>query len=1335
MSRPPAIAAALLGVALLATVVVLFRGSADAPSTMTRDAVDTTPDANALVSAGRDGNVDATPPSPATAVDTEREAIRPLGDVDEDAPTARVVGEVNDETTGDPVEGVTVVLTLDTTDGPRSASADTTASGRFSFVIPTPATLRHARALDLGDRVGGEREMNARLDDGAIEAFGLTMRVGSFLSGVVVDENDHPVGAARVDAWRLPRHRLDRDRSTPPHQTATADGAGRYTIGPLLGPFTIEASSPRHVPRYRLAGDVPGGARYDDLVLTVAAPRRIHGRVVGPRGHAMPGVEVVAWSAREELPALQTGVASIHRDPPGTARTESDGAGGFELTVAPIRYRLTIDHPPYPRVERWHAPGDDDVRFELTEGGRLHGTVIDDAGRAIAGVTVRLDDHTSHVATTVTGPDGTYAFDGLETTEQGILHAHAAGHALLVHQPVLVDAGRATRLDVRLDAELRLAGKVVDGEGVPLAGIALEIEGDRVVDFGGWSLSPRPTWERRVGLARARTDQDGHFAFDSLYAGRFVITASARRPSRYRTSIEAAAGRTDLVITLDPTRDRGVTLRGTVRDRLTGAPIDAFRVTPMVPMPDGGSTGNTTPFEGTEGHFEIAGLTPGELWIIVSADGFVAHSTSRAEYARGDHRLDVFLAPVRTLKLRLVDLGGQPLEGARVHFADDEGDAVPRRPRRRRADVVDHHRRRRTGDGGRPAGARGRHPGGEGRRGVVHRVGRPHLAARLGAHRTVSASRDVGRLAMFLEPLGLLALLGVPAVLALHLLRRRFRPRDVSAIFLWQTRDQSPVAGPRRERLRKNPSLWLELAAAALLALLFAGFKGCAGVDARHLVAVLDASASMDAITASGPQRQRAVDALNDRIDDLPRGSAVTLIATGSPPEVLVGPSAPADEAVVALSRYRPDRPRHDPSSALDLARQIAGERAILYVTDRSPGGPPPTDVDWIAVGEATDNIAITHAARDHGRAYLTVQSFAAWTRGVTLRLLADDVELKQQTVELAPGQGRALTFELGDDAPTVEARIDADALRIDDRAWLAPPPDRTITLHTDLDHDTLVELGLRGRRAAAGIAPWLALAAPARVAGGLASDADLSIGTGAFLPRGPSLTISSGADDDVRRDLIGPFLVERRHPLLDGVNLDGVVWSVDDRTPLRGAPLVSAGNLPLLTEQQDGDVPRFTMSYDPERSTVHRSPDWPILLKNLAELARDRTDGAARTTLASGETLVYRSTGEGSLTVIGDEYLMEHRTRGVLAVDAPSVPGRYRLQRDGEDVAEIAVNLVDAAESDLRSLATGTSTAEAPPPTIQAGLVGVDLLLLSLVTALLLVDWLVLSRSRGGAS
>ena len=65
---------------------------------------------------------------------------------------------------------------------------------------------------------------------------------------------------------------------------------------------------------------------------------------------------------------------------------------------------------------------------------------------------------------------------------------------------------------------------------------------------------------------------------------------------------------------------------------------------------------------------------------------------------------------------------------------------------------------------------------------------------------------DLVALDFFAYPPGLLALLGVPAVVALHLYRRRFQPQRVSALFLWGLADRTPLSGRTRERLQRSPA-------------------------------------------------------------------------------------------------------------------------------------------------------------------------------------------------------------------------------------------------------------------------------------------------------------------------------------------------------------------------------------------------------------------------------------------------------------------------------------------------------------------------------------------------
>jgi hypothetical protein len=94
-----------------------------------------------------------------------------------------------------------------------------------------------------------------------------------------------------------------------------------------------------------------------------------------------------------------------------------------------------------------------------------------------------------------------------------------------------------------------------------------------------------------------------------------------------------------------------------------------------------------------------------------------------------------------------------------------------------------------------------------------------------------------------LAPLGLLALVALPAVVILHLYRRRLRQRRVAGLFLFRADELTASAGRRRTRLLRSLSLLLELLAALCAALLLSRPSlGLTGQE-RHVVIVLDDSA------------------------------------------------------------------------------------------------------------------------------------------------------------------------------------------------------------------------------------------------------------------------------------------------------------------------------------------------------------------------------------------------------------------------------------------------------------------------------------------------------------
>jgi hypothetical protein len=591
---------------------------------------------------------------------------------------------------------------------------------------------------------------------------------------------------------------------------------------------------------------------------------------------------------------------------------------------------------------------------------------------------------------------------------------------------------------------------------------------------------------------------------------------------------------------------------------------------------------------------------------------------------------------------------------------------------------------------------------------------------------------------VFAAPLGLLALLSLPVVLALHLFRRRFVERRAAGLFLFAPDRLASDAGRRRTRLLNTPSLWLELAAALLLSLLLARPRVFAGEAAPRLVVVLDDSASLAGATADGSSADRETRVLaRGAIEEAGRDALVTVVATGPRPEVLAGPSAPPSEALAAIEAWRPRRPDHDPSLALEVALDLGGPQArALYATDRADR-PPPSRYRLAALGTPRDNAAIVGARRLRAgaldRVFVDVHAYAdapLERRVAVLRHGAtpDAGEVVgERDVRLDPDRTVHLSLEAPAGEGALEVVLSEDALPIDDRVVLLHEPRGAVPVHVGLAPEAAAALELARAVEAAGSAvlvetPQAALlrfvAAPAEALAGL-----------------EVVVVEPSGEADA---WVGPFLLER-HPVLDGVVLEGVVWAAG-RTPLPGAPLVLAGEQALLSEERRPFGARFHLNLDPSRSNLPRAPDWPILVGNLVERARALVPGPVSRNVRMGEEIAWRAAGprdpvEGLVLVAPSGARRPASGIGLATWEAVE-PGLHRLlDEDGREVARYAVAFVDAAESDLRVRGRADEPARAgdvvAAEASAAGGADETRVLALLLLLALAADWFVLGRGR----
>lgn len=607
----------------------------------------------------------------------------------------------------------------------------------------------------------------------------------------------------------------------------------------------------------------------------------------------------------------------------------------------------------------------------------------------------------------------------------------------------------------------------------------------------------------------------------------------------------------------------------------------------------------------------------------------------------------------------------------------------------------------------------------------------------------------------FLAPLGLFALASLPAVVALHLFRKRLPERRIAGLFLWPSDATAAQTGRRRAHLLRSPSFWCELALALLVSLLLGKIAFGITTPATHFVVVLDDSASMGASAGTRNVCEDARALVRDRLTALPNTAVVTLVTTGPRPEIAAGPRVPRELALAALARWNPTRPNHDPLPTLHFAAQMlanSGDDA-LFVTDAVPidTAALPKSIAIRALGTQLGNHAIVAARRQRAETgtgedvFVDLMTFTAAATEITVTVVAEDsaaTELARSSLRAEPGAVQHVALGIPTTRAGIRVKLPPDALAIDNEVLLLPEPQHVVHVANLLSQEATRALRIEALlRAVPGVE---------RAATAAAADLVLAPVRGTLRPFRSELVIapalpgagtaSAPSSEPAPEDWLGPYLLERRHPLLRGVSLDGVVWS-SGPADFPGQVLASAGDRVLVSEELGEDSGRTLVNLDPSRSNLAAAPDWPILFANVVERARARLAGPLAANVHVGERLVWRSDLASAeardLHFVGpDAHAWPVRGATTFTHEARQ-PGIWRLLAGTRELARWSAAFTDPVESDLRTRGTGEVAAPPFEGTTAAGLAdtagGLESRILACLVLLFLgLDWWFLAREGG---
>lgn len=510
---------------------------------------------------------------------------------------------------------------------------------------------------------------------------------GALVKGIVLALDRSPVASARVFAVEGGAMGLGRE-------LGVSDGRGHFEVVAPAGTL-LAACKDGFQPSGGSKGRVR--SRPDEELVAVL--------VMGADGHALSGCVVDRRGAPVASPLVAVAVdedARKQREGMPRAREsggrkpldreafvlQGDAMGCFSTASAPAGRALVLARSSNPEsgLVGWtfadvRAAGHDRCEITLAEGAAIAGRVLDENGRAVAGLAVHAEwkGHAELGAVdddgwgplfsdrgATTGADGGFLLNGLlpgEHEVRVIIGGKELGAELFTLEP-----GEERRWDVDVAATVPLAVRVVGPKEEPLA---------------GWGLSWGTGDDLDYGLSReldmpVTLDADGRYRIEGMELIEHVFAVFspaskerarfARLPCAIRHGVLPSSGELVVRVSADEWPSAGFT--GTWVDARGEACAGFEIVVQRAGWDEDGSSIATD----TSGRFALGDLAPGEYVVLADEDAVYPRDTQLARCTLGPGETrdlgTLSLGDPTRLVVALRDEGGEPLEGARVQMFD-----------------------------------------------------------------------------------------------------------------------------------------------------------------------------------------------------------------------------------------------------------------------------------------------------------------------------------------------------------------------------------------------------------------------------------------------------------------------------------------------------------------------------------------------------------------------------------------------------------------------------------------------------------------------------------------
>lgn len=297
----------------------------------------------------------------------------------------------------------------------------------------------------------------------------------------------------------------------------------------------------------------------------------------------------------------------------------------------------------------------------------------------------------------------------------------------------------------------------------------------------------------------------------------------------------------------------------------------------------------------------------------------------------------------------------------------------------------------------------------------------------------------------FFQPWGFFALIGIPIIILMYLLKQKYKEQTVSSLFLWKKAESYSMAQQPWQKLKKNLLMILQIIFVLLLAAALANPYIMGITEASHTVFALDCSLSMQAKDAEeGKSRlEQAVSEIKKQIEQASPNEKFSIVFLKDTPEIVLSSSTDKKALLKQVENVKATNGGVNWQNSKELLQIAGAENAHMIVfTDQYQELLQNIDIEQIVLGKNSENTAITllsHSQGENGWQVLAkINYFGEGSISKTVNLFCDGKAFDRKQITIEGGKSKDVIFtEIPQQTEHIMATLTPeDVLQADDRAY-----------------------------------------------------------------------------------------------------------------------------------------------------------------------------------------------------------------------------------------------------------------------------------------------------------